>query len=77
MNKIEKSVKEVKRLIAKADTNDEIVCCENGVETNNTYPMWALNEVDMKSPIDWVHSIYFLNTITKKNCEISFKLRKA
>lgn len=71
-----KLINQVKKLICQANLGDEIVCCEDGKETTNTYPIAILYEPDAKTPTEWIKAICFCNEYSGRNCEISFKLKK-
>ena len=72
--------KEFESLVNQSTTdieNDEIVLCENGRLTTNTYPLSLMRESDCKSPTDWVKAICFHHrTFDMKSTKLSFIIRK-
>lgn len=71
-------VRQFTRLVEKStNNNDEIVLCEDGKESDNTYPLWGLIEIDMKSPKEWINSILFHTfVLEERQVKLSLKLKK-
>ena len=65
-------------LLKEADDYDAIVVCEDGVETNNSYPIRQAYECapDTKSPKDWISGIAFHHSMKNMTCKVSLKLKK-
>ena len=68
-------LRQMKKLLKKADRYDTIVLCEDGKETENNYPVWCMYEPDTKSPEDWINSIFFFQKLQKKDTTLSLKLK--
>ena len=58
------------------DHNVKAVLCEDGVETDNDYPVWAAFEPDSKSPEDWINGIDFFNRMHNRTPKLSLKFIK-
>lgn len=83
MNKEEKDIKrnvqravlidKVKKFQKQAKhREDKLVLVEDGKETSNEYPYWAIHE-DAKSPEEWVGSIMFHWELTGMKKELTMK----
>lgn len=55
------------------DRNCKAVLCEDGVETDDYYPVWAAYEHDSKSPEDWINGIAFFNRMHNRSPKLSLK----
>ena len=52
------------------------VLCEDGLETDNDYPIWSAYEHDAKSPEDWINGIDFFNRMHNRSPKLSLKFKK-
>ena len=62
------------------DRDDAIVLVEDGVETTNTYPLWAHLESccpDTKTVDDWIDGIFLHYRLRGEEHDVSFNVRKA
>lgn len=76
-NNITKQIRDVNRMIKNASNRYmEVVCVEDGQETNNTYPVLNVYEPDTKSPEDWVRGIHLHNRLNGIEVDVSFKMRQ-
>ena len=70
-------VKQFCSLVKTADKYDAIVVCEDGVETNNTYPIRNICEgPDAKTPEEWISGIVFHHSMHKLTCKVTLALKK-
>lgn len=71
-------LKQMHKLTPGAGMNDALVVCEDGVETNNIYPIWQAcqHSPDTKTAEDWIRGIAFEHTMKKRTCEVSLILKK-
>ena len=67
--------KQAKDLFAKADDDQTIVLCEDGIETTIDYPMCYVYERDCKSPMEWVNGIILHQDLKGKKSKLSFKIK--
>ena len=68
----------MQNLMGSADKQDALIVCEDGVETNNDYPVWMAYEgtPDTKTPEDWINGIAFHHTFKNQTCKVSLILKK-
>lgn len=62
------------------DRDDAIVLVEDGVETSNSYPLWAHLESccpDTKTVSDWIDGIFLHYLLRGESHDVSFNVRKA
>lgn len=71
-------MKQFRSLMKVADRYDAIVVCEDGKETNNSYPIRQAYEhcPDTKTPEDWICGIAFHHSISKLTCKVTLALKK-
>lgn len=73
--------RQAKSLLKKlVDRNDAIVLVEDGVETSNSYPLWAHLESccpDTKTVDDWIDGIFLHYRLRGEEHDVSFVIKRA